>query len=106
MRAEAVRNPDSRLTDRIAGLTELVPERPRDPGPGYVGFAVPLRLRAAATGPPETGAGPGEELRLLSTLTRFGTAADVTVAELRLEAFLPADARTAELLAAASPARE
>jgi hypothetical protein len=31
----------------------------------------------------------------------FGTAVDVTVAELRLEAFLPADAATAALLAQA-----
>jgi hypothetical protein len=44
--------------------------------------------------------GPGweDELRLLSTLTHFGTAVDVTVAELRLEAFLPADAATSDLL--------
>jgi hypothetical protein len=41
---------------------------------------VPLRLRS-----------PDGELRLLTTLTHFGTAVDVTVAELRLEAFLPAD---------------
>ncbi|MGW4163796.1 helix-turn-helix domain-containing protein [Streptomyces sp. NPDC004788] len=97
MRSESVRNPDERLTDRIAELTALVPERPRDPGPEYVGFAVPLRLRTAEG---------DEELRLLTTLTRFGTASDVTVAELKLEAFLPADARTAELLAEAASGRK
>jgi hypothetical protein len=53
---------------------------------------VPLRLRRAR------GAG---ELVLLTTLTHFGTAVDVTVAELTLEAFLPADAATAEALATA-----
>jgi hypothetical protein len=37
----------------------------------------------------------------LTTLTTFGAAVDVTVAELRLEAFLPADEATAALLAAA-----
>ncbi|WOX21387.1 helix-turn-helix transcriptional regulator [Streptomyces solicathayae] len=95
MNTEAVRNPDDRLTQRAAELARLVPERPSNPGPDYVGFAVPLRLRVP---------GSTEELRLLTTLTRFGTAADVTVAELKLEAFLPADARTAELLAEAAPA--
>jgi hypothetical protein len=39
------------------------------------------------------------ELQLLTTLTHFGTAVDVTVAELRLEAFLPADEATASILA-------
>jgi hypothetical protein len=38
------------------------------------------------------------ELQLLTTLTQFGTAMDVTVAELRLEAFLPADQATASIL--------
>jgi hypothetical protein len=38
------------------------------------------------------------ELHLLTTLTRFGTAVDVTVAELRLEAFLSPDEATAAIL--------
>ena len=37
-------------------------------------------------------------LRLLTTVTTFATAVDVTVAELKLEAFLPADRATAEAL--------
>ncbi|MFI5931179.1 hypothetical protein [Actinoplanes sp. NPDC051494] len=41
-------------------------------------------------------------LRLITALTPFGTAVDVTVAELRLEAFLPADDATAALLSALS----
>jgi hypothetical protein len=48
---------------------------------------VPLRLRSG-----------DDELQVLTTLAHFGTAVDVTVAELRLEAFLPADAATAERL--------
>ena len=64
-----------------------MPDRPRQPGPDYLGFAVPLRLRS-----------DDGELRLLTTLTHFGTAVDVTVAELRLEAFLPADEQTAAVL--------
>jgi len=39
-------------------------------------------------------------LSFFSTLTTFGTAADVTLAELAVEAFYPADAETAAVLAA------
>ncbi|MFI6513753.1 helix-turn-helix domain-containing protein [Streptosporangium sp. NPDC050855] len=89
LRLEAVRNPRDRLSELLTELTALVPERPRHPGPDHLGFAVPLRLRLG-----------GGELRLLTTLTHFGTAVDVTVAELRMEAFLPADAETASALTA------
>ena len=57
-----------------------------DPSPPDA-IAVPLRLQTAAG-----------ELALLSTVTTFGTAVDVTAAELSIEAFLPADAATAEAL--------
>ncbi|MCX5300168.1 helix-turn-helix transcriptional regulator [Streptomyces sp. NBC_00193] len=60
----------------------------------HLGFAVPLRLRTSAG-----------ELRLLTTLTSFATAVDVTLAELHLEAFLPADAASAELLKRREDAR-
>jgi transcriptional regulator with XRE-family HTH domain len=53
-------------------------------------IAVPLRLRAPG----------GAELSFLSTVTTFGTALDITLAELCLEAFLPADAATAAALRA------
>ncbi|MEU4405409.1 helix-turn-helix domain-containing protein [Streptosporangium sp. NPDC023963] len=88
LRLEAARNPDGRLEALVTELTKLLPDRLRKPGPDHLGFAVPLRLRF----------GDGE-LRLLTTLTHFGTAVDVTVAELRMEAFLPADAATASALA-------
>jgi transcriptional regulator with XRE-family HTH domain len=39
-----------------------------------------------------------QELSFFSTVTTFGTATDVTLAELTLEAFYPADARTKEFL--------
>jgi hypothetical protein len=55
--------------------------------PDVLGFAVPLEL-ASADG----------DLRLITTITSFATAADVTLAELHLEAFLPADEATAEAL--------
>ncbi|MGH9262095.1 MAG: transcriptional regulator, partial [Acidimicrobiales bacterium] len=52
-----------------------------------LGFAVPLELAS------EDG-----DLRLITTLTSFATAADVTLAELHLEAFLPGDECTADVL--------
>jgi transcriptional regulator with XRE-family HTH domain len=45
------------------------------------------------------------ELSFISTVTRFGTALDVTVAELTIEAFYPADQSTAAALAAAAASR-
>jgi transcriptional regulator with XRE-family HTH domain len=54
---------------------------------GYGGVAVPLRIKA------------GESvLAFLSTTTMFGTPIDVTLAELAIEAFLPADEATAAAL--------
>jgi hypothetical protein len=48
---------------------------------------VPLRIQLG-----------GRELAFLSTVTTFGTALDITAAELSIEAFLPADADTAAAL--------
>ncbi|HLZ65390.1 MAG TPA: helix-turn-helix transcriptional regulator [Aliidongia sp.] len=55
--------------------------------PDHAGVVVPLQL--------QTEAGP---LALLSTTTVFGTPVDVTLAELAIEAFYPADAASGELL--------
>jgi hypothetical protein len=74
----------------VAELVQLAPPRPRQPGSQHLGFAVPLRLRL--------GGADDRELRLITTLTHFGTALDVTIAELRLEAFLPADEATSAIL--------
>ncbi len=81
-KADRDRNPA--LEAVIAELVEYVPPRPRHLPAGHLGFAVPLRLRADE-----------QELALLTTLAHFATAIDVAVAELTLEAFLPADAATA-----------
>ena len=51
------------------------------------GVAIPLRL-----------ATPLGELSFISTTTVFGTPLDVTLDELAIEAFYPADAMTAERL--------
>ena len=56
---------------------------------------VPLRLRTEAG-----------VLSLFSTTTVFGTAVEVTLSELMLEAFYPADEATAEILRSAAPAKE
>jgi hypothetical protein len=46
----------------------------------------------------------GTELSFFSTVTTFGTAADITVSELSIEAFFPADATTAATLGALAAA--
>ena len=57
-------------------------------------IAVPLVLRH-----------DGQDLSFFSTVATFGTAVDVTVAELSIEAFFPADAVTAAVLHETLPAR-
>jgi PAS domain-containing protein len=64
-----------------------------EPSDGHLGFAVPLRLRSSYG-----------ELHLITTVTTFATAVDVTLSELKLEAFLPADPATAQALTAAAAA--
>jgi transcriptional regulator with XRE-family HTH domain len=86
VRREAQRNPDPRLLALDRDLREYVPApAARDE---YLGVAIPMQLRT------EIG-----ELRLITTIATFSTAVDVTIAELRLEAFLPADQFTAKVLA-------
>ena len=58
---------------------------PADPGQALV---VPLRMYD----------GEGGELAFVSTITTFGTALDLTAAELSVESFFPADAATAGAL--------
>jgi len=83
--AELASNPDARLAALLDELTRYVPSaRPRS---GHLGFAVPLQLRSS-----------GGDLRLMTTIMSFATAVDVTLAELKLETFLPADAHTASVL--------
>jgi hypothetical protein len=64
------------------------PAEPPHPGGGG-DIVVPLRIRAGDA-----------ELAFFSTVSTFGTAVDVTVAELSIESFFPADAATAEVLRA------
>jgi transcriptional regulator with XRE-family HTH domain len=92
LRAHAAKSPDPVLDDFIDELVGYAP--PSTPGPDHLGFAVPLRLRC------DDGV-----LTLMTTLTSFATAIDVALAELRLEAFLPSDAATADLLRARAARR-
>ncbi|WP_084501574.1 helix-turn-helix domain-containing protein [Nocardia xishanensis] len=85
LRGRALRSPDPELDAFIAELAGYLPAA--EPGPDHLGFAVPLRLRSDAG-----------ELRLITTITSFATAVDVTLSELHLEAFLPADDHTAAIL--------
>jgi transcriptional regulator with XRE-family HTH domain len=69
------------LHRELAALPGGTDPRPPD------GIAVPLRIRTALG-----------ELAFLGTVTTFGTAVDVTAAEVSIEAFLPADEATAAAL--------
>jgi hypothetical protein len=75
------------LEAELRSYPGVPPARHGVEGPGEI--AVPLRLRRS----------DGGELRFLSTVATFGTAVDITVAELSIEAFFPADAATVAALA-------
>ena len=66
----------------LPGSREVVPS-----GPDYGGVVVPMRLKT-----------PVGTLQLFSTTTVFGTPVDVTLSELAIEAFYPADAGTGAAL--------
>jgi len=77
-----------RLQNELSGYP--APALHAEDGRDYAGLAVPLRLRS-----------PAGMLSLLSCTTVFGTPIDVTLSELALETFFPADADTAQILRAA-----
>src|SRR4051812_11825140 len=76
------------LHEELSGYPGVDPT-PRPPDPADSLF-IPLRLHAA----------DGGELAFFSTIARFGTALDVTVAELTIESFFPADEQTAAVIEA------
>jgi transcriptional regulator with XRE-family HTH domain len=82
--------------DRLAALHDEVSGYPGGEAslqPLETGIAVPVRLRHG-----------DRELVFFSTIATFGTAVDITLAELAIEAFFPADEATSAYLAAASSA--
>jgi transcriptional regulator with XRE-family HTH domain len=85
---------DPRLTELLQELQSYAGSGDRKGmnDPGSLSVAVPLRLHT------EHGL-----LSLLSTTMVFGTPVDVTLAELAIEAFFPADATTADRLPRITP---
>jgi transcriptional regulator with XRE-family HTH domain len=79
----------------LIALIEEIRGYPRPPAPDrrpedYGGVAIPLQLMLGDT-----------VLSMFGTTTVFGTPVDITLSELTLETFFPADAATAEILRAA-----
>jgi hypothetical protein len=85
---DAVASGDQALTvlrDELLSYPDGPPGPPYDPAFGDI--AVPLQLKLEDS-----------ELAFISTKTTFGTAVDVTVAELSIESFFPADKATADAM--------
>jgi transcriptional regulator with XRE-family HTH domain len=83
----------------LIALIEEIRGYPRPPAPDrrpedYGGIAIPLQLMVGDA-----------MLSMFGTTTVFGTPVDITLSELTLETFFPADATTAEALRAAHVAR-
>ncbi|MFC9948469.1 helix-turn-helix domain-containing protein [Streptomyces pratensis] len=79
------------LYDEVAAYPAPAGETPAGHGPaGAHPYALPLRIEAG-----------GRVLSFISTVTTFNTPMDVTVSELAVETFLPADTETADALRAA-----
>jgi transcriptional regulator with XRE-family HTH domain len=93
LRREVGVTQDPQLRSLLAELEAYPGDEPdggtpfTQPGPGEI--VVPLRLRH------ESG-----ELAFMSTITTFGTPLDITLSELSIEAFFPADAHTTAVLRA------
>lgn len=81
------RAPQPRIDALIEELEAYGLPAPSGDGIESLGFAVPLHLRSR-----------DGDLRLIATISTFATPLDVTVSELRLEAFLPADRESADIL--------
>ena len=85
----------ARLMRELSGYPEIGTAgaaAARGPAPDYAGVVVPLRLVT-----------DGGVLSFFSTTTVFGTPVDVTLSELALETFFPADDATAQALRGGTP---
>ncbi|MET7995513.1 helix-turn-helix transcriptional regulator [Amycolatopsis sp. NPDC005232] len=95
LRRQVEQTADGGLAELLAELREYPCDQPvpevEIPGPGDI--FVPLRYRHRGT-----------ELTFFSTVATFGTPLDVTVAELVIESFYPANPETAEYLRAQASA--
>jgi hypothetical protein len=86
LRQQVAATADPRLIALAAELAAY-PGGIEHPAPGEAGLVIPLRLRLG-----------GVELSLFGTVTVFGTPVDITLAELAVEAFYPADDATQKYL--------
>lgn len=89
LRSQVAASSDPILSELHRELSALPARAGRTPARPPNAIAVPLELRDLET---------GKVLSLLSTTTVFGTATDVTLSELALECFYPADAATRTVL--------
>ncbi|HTU11898.1 MAG TPA: helix-turn-helix transcriptional regulator [Allosphingosinicella sp.] len=87
LEAQVAASGDQGLADLLVELRAYPGGTARGAEDAYGGVAVPLRLKAGET-----------VLSFLGTTTMFGTPIDITLSELAIEAFLPADEATAAIL--------
>jgi transcriptional regulator with XRE-family HTH domain len=87
LRREIAATGDTRLAELLEKVSAYPAPESGAEVPPRGAIAVPLRIHAG-----------GQELAFISTVATFGTAVDVTVAELSIETFFPADAVTAATL--------
>jgi transcriptional regulator with XRE-family HTH domain len=90
LRADFVVTADAELAKLHDELAAIPVIRSKAPPPEVERVAVPLMLRVPN----------GPVLSLISTTTVFGTANDVTLSELTLESFFPADSKTRDFFLA------
>jgi transcriptional regulator with XRE-family HTH domain len=90
LRRQVAVAPDPEVASLLAELQSYpgVEEEPSTALDAAALLFVPLRLRTSS----------GEELSFFSTLATFGTALDITLAELSIESFFPADDATERTL--------
>jgi transcriptional regulator with XRE-family HTH domain len=89
LRRQIAATGDPPLRTLLAELEEYPGPEPDGTGEDLADVCVPLRLST-----------PRGDLSFISTIATFGTAVDITVAELAIESFFPADAVTAEVVRA------
>ncbi|MBL8381593.1 MAG: helix-turn-helix transcriptional regulator [Burkholderiales bacterium] len=87
-----------------AGIAELIRELRAYPVPEHARLAGRVETPAPAMVLPLSLASPAGVLNFISTVTVFGTPIDVTLSEIAIESFFPADAHTAEVLRALAAA--
>ena len=86
-----------------AGLSDLLAELKAYPVPQHARLTRPIEHAGPAMVVPLRLDSPAGVLSFISTITVFGTPIDVTLSEIAIESFFPADAHTATVLRAVAP---